>query len=41
MYREQVSLLLNSEEGSDEITTYKNFSSRFLDYTTYDEIQIY
>lgn len=41
MYREQVSLWLNSEEGSDEITTYKNFSHRFLDYTTYDEIQIY
>ena len=41
MYREQVSLWLNNEEGSNEITTYKNFSSRFLDYTTFDEIKIY
>lgn len=41
MYREQVSLWLNNEDGSSDITTYKNFSHRFLQLKTPEEITIY
>lgn len=41
MYREQVSLWLNNEDGSNDITTYKNFSHRFLQLQTPEEITIY
>ena len=41
MYREQVSLWLNNENGSNDITTYKNFSHRFLQLQTPEEITIY
>lgn len=41
MYREQVSLWLNNEENHNDITTYQNFSSRFLQLQTAEEITIY
>ena len=41
MYREQVSLWLNNEDGHNDITTYKNFSHRFLQLQTPEEITIY
>ena len=41
LYREQVSLWLNNENGSNDITTYKNFSHRFLQLQTPEEITIY
>ena len=41
MYREQVSLWLNNEENHNDITTYKNFSHRFLQLQTLEEITIY
>ena len=41
MYREQVSLWLNNEENHNDITTYKNFSHRFLQLQTPEEITIY
>ena len=41
MYREQVSLWLNNEDGSSDITTYKNFSHRFLQVEDAKDIENY
>ena len=41
MYREQVSLWLNTEDGHNDITTYKNFSHRFLQVENAKDIENY